>query len=96
MFFTQPRSPQERNLIATPVISVGIALISISFIICTYIMSVSAKLFKYFNEEDLKSLYDAFVENNNPRKSLKHMRKDYAKWTIIYLVKIKLAEPVLG
>ena len=92
LFFVNPMSAQERDLIAAPVISVGIALISISFIICTYIMSVSAKLFKYFKEGDLQALYDAFVENNDHRKPLKHQRKDYAKWAIIYLVTITLAE----
>ena len=90
LFFVNPMSLQERDLIAAPVISVGIALITISFTICTYIMSVSAKLFKYFKDEDLQALYDAFVENNEQRKSLKHQRKDYAKWAIIYLVTITL------
>ncbi|MHA1501987.1 MAG: hypothetical protein ACTSSB_09075 [Candidatus Heimdallarchaeota archaeon] len=87
--FTHPKSLQERELIAIPVISVGIALISISFIVSTYIMVNSAKLFRYFKNEDLNALYAAFVENNNQRKSLKHQRKDYAKWAIIYLVKNK-------
>jgi hypothetical protein len=92
LIFNQPASLQERDTITKAVISTGIALIVISFLICTYIMTVSAKLFKLFKNEDLGALYEAFIVNNVNKYALKKQRSDYAKWAIIYITKINFSE----